>query len=207
MTEEKWHQKTPVQAAIVSGVFALVIAIVGVVLKDRTPSEASSSTTLNAATKPVAAPTDIPRYDRYFSAESAAARKQLRGTLRSISAAESGLKINLIPPGSFGFSHASLFRYADFAVDRIPIGNLSFEIHKLTSNEVLAVAFVNADTQRQIQLNGKVESPATLYSDTWSDAPYAVRVNIASCRGANRNVPLDNGSYVIAVDCAPVRVK
>ena len=192
MAEEKWYQKNSVQAAIVTGAFAFVVAIIGIVFKGQTPSEPHKSTV---------------QYDRSFSAESSAARKPLRGTLRNISAAESGLKIDLIPPGSFGFSYPSLFQFADFEVDRIPNGRLSFEIHKLTPKEVYAVVFVNADTQRQIQLDTQLKTPATLYSDMWLDAPYAVRVDIASCRGAHRIVQLNDGSNVIAVDCAPVRRK
>ena len=207
MAEEKWYQKNSVQAAIVTGAFAFVVAIIGIVFKGQTPSEPHKSTVQKAAPNPLPAATDTPRYDRSFSAESSAARKPLRGTLRNISAAESGLKIDLIPPGSFGFSHSSLFRFADFEVDRIPNGRLSFEIHRLTPKEVYAVVFVNADTQRQIQLDTQLKTPATLYSDMWLDAPYAVRVDIASCRGASRIVQLDDGSNVIAVDCAPVRRK
>jgi len=95
-----------------------------------------------------------------------------------------------------------------FKVDRFPIGRMYFEIHKLAPKQVYAVAFVNADTQRQIQLDNQLKVPATLYSDMWPDAPYAVRVDIVSCRGDNpRTVQLDDGDILAAVDCVPVRPK
>lgn len=207
MAEEKWYQKNSVQVAMVTGAFAVIVAIIGVVFKGQAPNEPQKTTVSKSALVPLPGFTGAPNLDRSFSAESAAARNAIRGSLRNTSAAESGLNIDLIPPGSFGFAHPSLFRYGDFKVDRFPTGRLYFEIHKLAPKQVYAIAFVNADTQRQINLDSKLKAPVTLYSDMWPDAPYAVRVDTASCRGDMRIVSLDDGGSLIAVDCAPVRLK
>jgi hypothetical protein len=207
MAEEKWYQKGLVQAAMVTGAGAVLVAIVGALLNRQTPSEAYKTIEPKSASVTVTGATDAQHLVRGFSAESSAARNTLRNSLSHMSAAESGLKIDLIPPGSFGFAHPSLFRHTDFEVERFPTGRLYFEIQKFAQKQVFAIVFVNADTRRQITLENKVTRSATLYSDMWQEAPYAVRVDTASCRGGNRIVSLDDGSSVTAVDCDPVGFK
>jgi len=95
----------------------------------------------------------------------------------------------------------------DFEVDRFPNGRLSFEIHKIAAEEVYAVVFVNADTQRKLQLDSRLKEPATVYSDIWKDAPYAVRIIVSSCEGESRAVMLDDEKMIKAVDCRPATRK
>jgi hypothetical protein len=200
MPDQKWYQKASAQAALVTGAFTIIAGVVTVLLKDRSSPDAPKVTGPSSATAQRSA-VNGPKYDGDYSPESADARRALRGSLRNLSAAESGLKVGNVPPGTFGFAHPTLFRYDKFEVDRVPNGRLSFEVHKVAADEIYAIVFVNADNQRKIQLESKVTEPMTIYSDMWNDARYPVRVNVASCVGESRLVTLDDSKRIIAVDC------
>lgn len=176
-------------------------------LKSPMPTDGVGSSA-NGAVPPILSHDVVSPYDQGYSSESVAARRQLRGDLRNVSAAESGLKIQGLAVGTFGFSHSLLFRYEDFDVQRAPNGRLSFEVHNVRPNEVYAVAFVNADAQRKLLLHdGELSEPVTLYSDMWQDARYGVRVKVSTCKGEGRMITLDDGKTVTAVDCVPRKHK
>ena len=145
MASQRWHQKASVQAAIVSGVVAVLVALIGLLR--------ASGGDIPSVEKRVATPTQVAatgKYDAVYSAESVAARRSFRAGLRNLFAGESGLKIEQLPLGTFGFAHPLLFRQLNFAVDPVPNGRLSFEVHKVSAVEVYAIAFVNADTHRKL---------------------------------------------------------
>lgn len=207
MANQRWYQKASVQAAIVTGGFTLTAVVIGLLLKGQTSNDPPKVAAQVTVVPSSPHSSSVPSYDRSYSAESIVARKSLRGALRNLSAAESGLKVQQLAAGTFGFSHDLLFRHSDFEVDRVPNGRLSFELHKIAVDEVYAVAFVNADTQRKVQTANWLTEPATIYSDMWKDAPYAVLIAVASCRGQSRTVTLDDGRNIMAVDCVPATRK
>lgn len=213
MAKLQWYEKASVQAASVGGVFLLIATAIGI------PSRGPKLSDPPKGTAAIGIPTSVSRpdpssltknlasYDREYSIESVAARNIMRGNLRNLTAAESGLTVQQIPPGTFGFAPSFLFRYKEFEVDRVPIGRLSFELHKPATSAVYAVVFVNADTERRLQLDSSLKEPATIYSDLWKDAPYAVRINASSCRGQGRIITLDDGRNITAVDGVPTSHK
>lgn len=121
-----------------------------------------------------------------------------------ISASESALALEKISAGKFGFTHSYIFKTGSTEIERFPNGRLSFEIHKPSLTDAFAIAFVNADAKRSIEIRNVISQPVTLYSDYWPDAPYAVRVEVSSCGDAvTRIVTLDDKENVVAVDCMP----
>lgn len=211
MANQRWFQKATVQGAMVAGVFAIVAAVTGAVigLSGRSPG---NTETPKAISLPPSSPAPADKkptlgFDRQYSPESIQSRMSLRGPLRVLSAAESALPVQKIPPRTFGFAHSLLFRNSNFEVDRVPNGRLSFEVHKVETDETYVIAFVNADSRRMIELNNQHVGSATLYSDFWADAPYAVRIALGACKGDYRIVTLDDGSKLVAVDCNPMESK
>lgn len=202
--DQKWYQKESVQSALVTGVF-LLLSVTIPLLKDCSSADTPrvlAQSPAQATQHPVESG---PKYDVYYSSESVRARRTLRANLRHLSAAESNLEIQHIPPGTFGFSLPWLSGGYDsqFKVDRVPAGRYSFEVHKVAADKIYAIAFVNADNQRKLQLEARVTQPITIYSEMWNDAPYPVPINVASCVGESRAVTLDDGRALFAVDCAP----
>lgn len=202
MATQRWYQKASVQAALVVGFSGVTAALIGLYGRSTPSADRPNSQSATTAT-PANASVGL-AYDRDYSTESASARRGMRGQLRPLTAAESSLQVSKLPAGTFGFVHPMFFQYNDAGINRVPIGRLSFEVHKLSSTEIYAVSFVNADAKRKLELSGTVQEPTTLYSDRWPDAPYAVRVLASSCGTSEpRIVTLDDGTNVVAVECTP----
>ena len=205
---QRWYEKATVQAAIVAGVFLVVATIIG--LQHRDPSVEPSVSDLTAQHSTVAQyplpnqPTSYTPYSQLGLND----RTQLRTGLRSLTVAESGRLASKLPSGIYGFAHSLIFSELDTEIHRVPTyGRLSFEAQKTADGIVVALVFVNLDTQGALSLNKNVTVPTTLYSDYWDEAKYAVLVVASSCNGRNRVVDLDSGSFVNAVDCEPVASK
>ena len=121
ITHMRWFQRTSVQVALVTGGFAVVVAVIGLV--GRAPSTPEP---LKVASPIAAIPQTVPTNkqaaldpDRNYTRESIQRRISLRGTLRPLTAAESSLSIQNVPQGTFGFAAPFLFKYSDFKVERV----------------------------------------------------------------------------------------
>jgi hypothetical protein len=207
---QRWYQKAGVQTAIVTGVFLVVATIIGIVLQRRDTSvgpRPNDSTAQHSAVREYPQSTQ-PLVDAPYSQIGLSQRTRLRTGLRSLTVAESGRLASKLPFSIYGYAHSLIFREQDTEIHRVPTyGRLSFEAQKTADGVVLALVFVNLDTQGILSLNRNVTVPTTLYSDYWDEAKYAVLVVPTSCNGTSRVIDLDDGSHVNAVDCEPVADK
>lgn len=212
---QRWYEKTSVQAAMVSGVALVLVALVGLhrpdemdrSLQDHPPRvqpEASHGFKKDMDISYGAGGQVDMAGKEIYSAAGFGERVRLRNDLHLLTVAESGLSPEKVPLGTYAFSHPSVLEYGASPMFRVPeYGRLSYEVQKSASGQVLALVFVNADEYPKLALSSRISAAATLYSDFWEDAKYATLVDVATCHGKSRFITLDDGSKITAVDCEP----
>lgn len=201
-----------ISAAVVGGIFAIIAAVVGVLLTQHTkptvtpdPVVSTQPPILTPAPTVALTPTVPPSPAIEQIDEELRQGMRQQHNVRRMEIIENELKFSVSPRGIFGFAQESFLEdtsnlklHRDFTYR-----GLYFEIHKMSDGKGHLVGFASPDIAVKLQREDCPSNfPITIYSCKWSGASNIISIPLSKIKSgySGRDIKPDNNISVRALD-------
>jgi hypothetical protein len=197
-----WYKKTAVQAALASGLFVLLSALLAPMVSHLLSSGEPKQ-------KPVVTKAENSQHSTFQQTKQREVGEDARITLRkehnvrALEPGESSMRLSNAPRGIYGFVDPIFISTGAIRLGRNPSKLNDFEVHKLMDGSAYVIGFVGTDTAIQIRIDRRNQKlKLVLYTDPWPNASEIVALPLSKIRVKQvpRRIELDDERGPKALD-------